>query len=72
MVKNLKQNQAQGRRERERGERGAEWNSTKLLVLTHYQAESVSKRSLCPREAIVRQVDVLCCAVDVTPTHPSS
>lgn len=42
------------------------------LILTYYQAESVTKGCLGPSQAVVRQVDVLCCAIDVASTHPSS
>lgn len=45
---------------------------TKTLALTHYQAESVTEGCLCPSQAVVWQVDVLCCAVDVASTHPGS
>lgn len=37
---------------------------------TYYQAESVTKRCLRPGQSVVRQIDVLCCPIDVAPTHP--
>lgn len=45
---------------------------TKRVALTYYQAESITKGCLRPSQAVVWQVDVLCCPIDVAPTHPSS
>lgn len=43
-----------------------------MLILTYYQAESITKGGLGPGQAVVWQVDILCCAIDVASSHPSS
>lgn len=48
------------------------WSLIQRLVLTDYQAESVTKGGLCPGQAVVWQVDILRCPIDVAPTNPSS
>lgn len=39
-------------------------------ILTYNQAESVTKGRLCPGQAVVWQVDILCSSVDVAPAYP--
>lgn len=43
-----------------------------MVILTYYEAESITKRGLGPSQAIVWQVDILRRAIDVASTHPSS
>lgn len=40
------------------------------VCLTYYKAESISKGCLCPSKAVIWQVDILCCPINVAPTNP--
>lgn len=42
-----------------------------MVLLTHDQAKGVTKGCLSPGQAVVWQVNVLCCAIYVAASNPS-
>lgn len=42
-----------------------------MVLLTYNQAKGVTKGRLSPGQAVVWQVNILCCAIYVTASNPS-